>query len=163
MADFTPITTQEQFDAAIQDRIGRAKDSVRNEFAGWMSPEDVQKKVSDLETQVSDLTGTINGLNEKIKSHEDVVAEKDSKLKVYETNSEKLRIAREKGLSYEAVELLQGDDKESIEKSADALKAYLDGTNKVPPAPNPEGSGGEEKGTEKEEALRKTLKGVLGE
>lgn len=157
---FEAITTQEQFDEKVLERVGRAKDSVRKEFEGWISPEDQEKKTSGLNRQITDLNGTINKLNEKIKNHDKEIADRDSKIKAYETGSVKIRVAREKGLPYEAVEFITGDDEDSIGKSADALKGLFKDVGGEPPAPNPEGSGGKEK--DDNESYKEALKKLRG-
>lgn len=158
---FEPITTQEQFDRMIQERIGKAKDSVRKEFEGFISPDDFQKKTEKLNQQVTDLSGTIDGLNKKIKEKDDSLAEKDSTIKAYETSSAKMRIAREKGLPYEAVEFLTGEDEEAIGKSADTLKELFKAGNGAAPMADPEGNGGEETDP-KDEAFKNMLKDLEG-
>ena len=45
------------------------------------------------------------------------------RLKAYETDSVKTRIAHETGLSYDAIKFLQGDNEENIRQSAQALKS----------------------------------------
>jgi hypothetical protein len=74
----------------------------------------------------------LNEANEKITNHENDLAERDTKIKAYETRSVKMRIANEAGLSYEAIDFLQGDDEESIRKSADVLKGLV-GKQPAPP------------------------------
>lgn len=157
---FEPITTQEQFDTMIQERIGKAKDSVRKEYEGWISPKDLEEKTSGLNKQITDLNGTIDGLNDKIKNHDQEIADRDSKIKAYETSSVKIRVAREKGLPYEAVEFITGEDEDSIGKSADALKGLFKGAGAPPPTPNPEGSGGKEK--DDDESYKEVLKKLRG-
>lgn len=157
---FEAITTQEQLDAIIQERVGRAKDSVRKEFEGWISPEDQEKKTSGLNQQISDLNGQVKDLNEKVENHAQEIADRDTKIKAYETSSVKMRVAREKGLPYEAVDFITGEDEDSIGKSADALKGLFKGAGEMPPAPNPEGSGRKEK--DDDESYRKALKKLRG-
>lgn len=157
---FEAITTQEQLDAIVQERVGRAKDSVRKEFEGWISPKDLEEKTSGLNKQITDLNKTVDGLNDKIKNHEQEIADRDTKIKAYETSSVKIRVAREKGLPYEAVEFITGEDEESIGKSADALKGLFKGAGAEPPTPNPEGSGRNEQ--DDDESYRKALKKLRG-
>lgn len=148
---FKPIETQEQFDAAIGDRIKREGDKVRKEFEGYLSPEDVAKKYEGFLSPEQE--------KEKYKNHmspEDV-AKKDAIIKQHETNSAKMRIAHEMGLPYDAVGFIQGDDEEGIKKSAEALKGLV-GAGDVPPLASPEGGDGS---TDVE--LKKLLKGLEGE
>ena len=157
---FEAITTQEQLDAIVQERVGRAKDSVRKEFEGWISPKDLEEKTSGLNKQITDLNKTVDGLNDKIKNHDQEIADRDTKIKAYETSSVKIRVAREKGLPYEAVEFITGEDEESIGKSADALKGLFKGAGAELPTPNPEGSGRKEQ--DDDESYRKALKKLRG-
>ena len=50
MAEFTPITTQEQFEAIMKDRLERERTSVAKKYEGYTSPTDFhinQKAVSN--------------------------------------------------------------------------------------------------------------------
>lgn len=148
---FKPIETQEQFDAAIGDRLKREGDKVRKEFEGFLSPEDVTKKYE----------GFLSPEQEKEKykdylSPEDV-AKKDAVIKQHETNSAKMRIAHEMGLPYDAVGFIQGDDEEGIKKSAEALKGLVGAGNVPPLASLEEGNDSVDAG------LKNVLKGLKGE
>lgn len=137
MAEFKIIETQEQLDAILSERLGRAKDSVRKEFDGWISPEDLDKRTADLNAELSGLNDQIKTLTEAKATLELQLTEKDGKIAEYETNSVKLEAARKYGLSYDAIKFLQGDDKEAIEKSAESLKNLV-GAQKAQPLGNPE-------------------------
>ena len=50
------------------------------------------------------------------------IADRDSKIKGYEVSAMKHRIAHESGLSYDAVDFLQGSDEDTIRASADKFK-----------------------------------------
>lgn len=143
MSEFKAIETQEQLDTIISERIGRAKDSVRKEYEGWISPKDFEGKSKAINKKVSDLTEALNNANEKIKTHEKDIAEKDGKLRAYETTSVKTRIAHEYGLSYEAIDFIKGEDEESIKKSAEALKTLVGARKQSLPmkSTEPEGNG----------------------
>ena len=45
MAEFTPITTQEDFDKAIGERLKRERETVKKEYAGYLSPEDEKRNM----------------------------------------------------------------------------------------------------------------------
>ena len=87
-------------------------------------------------------TAEVDKLNEtmtaKLKEKDDVIAERDTKIKGYETASAKTRIARETGLSYEAIDYIQGSDEEAMKKSAEALKALIGSGKPAPPLGDPE-------------------------
>lgn len=131
MAEFTPITTQEEFEAAMKDRLAREA----KKYEGYTSPEDLEKIKTDHKSEVDKLNETMTA---KLKEKDDVIAERDTKIKGYETSSAKMRIARETGLSYEAMDYIQGSDEEAMKKSAEALKALINSGKPAPPLGDPE-------------------------
>lgn len=151
MSEFKIIETQEQFDAAIGDRLKREGEKVRKEFEGFLSPEAVSKKYEGWMSPEQE--------KEKYKNHlspEDA-AKKDAIIKKHETNSAKMRIAHEMGLPYDAVGFIQGEDEEGIKKSAEALKGLV-GAGNVPPLASLGGGDGSA-----DAGLKNVLKGLKGE
>lgn len=151
MSDFKVIETQEQLEEVLKERLKRERETAKKEFEGYLSPEDVAKKY----------TGYLSPeeVENKYKGYlspEDA-AKKDAKIKGYETDSVKTRIANEIGLSYNAVGFLRGEDEESIRKSAEALKGLV-GAGITAPLANLE-----QNSSATDTALRNTLKGLKGE
>lgn len=107
MAEFTPIETQEAFDAAIKDRIERAKKSAAadaaKQYEGWIKPEDAQKSAN----QIAALTKQ--------------VAELTAKNQAAELSALRTRIAHETGLPFELADRLHGDDEKALRADAEAL------------------------------------------
>ena len=139
MAEFTPITTQEELDKVLGERLKREKETVRKEYAGYLSPEEAAKKYA----------GYLSPDDEKKKyagylSPEEA-AKKDAQIKAYETDSVKTRIARETGIPFELAGRLAGEDEASIKKDAEALAKILGGNRggKVPPLKSTEPDGAE--------------------
>lgn len=152
MGDFKIIETQEQFDEAVKDRLKREKESVKKEFEGYLSPQQVAEKYKGYFSPEE--------AAEKYKEYlspEDA-AKLNAKIKEYETDSVKTRIAHEVGLSYDAVQYLRGDDEESIRKSAECLKGLMGAADPAPLA-NTEA----QIPSASEAALRNTLRGLKGE
>ena len=116
MEGFKIIETQEQLDEIIKGRINRERETLTKKYEGYVSPEDYQAKVKEFETSISDYSTQLQDANSKIENHNKELAERDSKIKAYESHSVKTRIANELGLSYDAVNFLQGDNEESIRK-----------------------------------------------
>ena len=127
MADFTVIETQEQFDAAIKDRLGREKAKYSEQLAGF---EETKTKLSEAEKQIADLTEALNAANEKVSGFDAQIKEKDSKLAEYATRAAKTQIAHEMGLSFDAIDFLKGETEEEIRSSAESLKNLV-GAQKV--------------------------------
>ena len=155
---FEPINTQEEFDAAVKDRLVREA----KKYEGYTSPDDLEKIKADIraesDSKIKELSGQIDTVNKQLAERDKSIEEKDAKIKGYETNSEKMRIARETGLSYEAVDYLKGDDEKSIRESAEALKALI-GNKPAPPLGDPE----PDAGNGKDEAYKKMLRKMEGE
>ena len=59
-------------------------------------------------------------------------AEKDSRIKSYEISAMKHKIAHENGLSFDAVDFLQGNDEETIKASADKFKSLMGKSHSTP-------------------------------
>lgn len=114
MADFNPINTQEEFDAAVKERYGDVTD--------------LQGKVSTHEATIADRDKTI--------------AELQGKVKGYETAALKNRIAQEKGIPMDMASRLSGEDEKSIRADADTmaagLRAYKGTAPLADPTPAPE-------------------------
>ena len=132
MSEFTAITSQEQLDAVIGDRLKRSEEKWAKKYEGYLSPDEVNARTSELEKQLNDANAALDGINKKIASHEKDIAEKDSKIKSYEISAMKHKIAHENGLSFDAVDFIQGDDEESIKASADKFKSLMGKTHSTP-------------------------------
>lgn len=152
MSDFKVIETQEQLEEVLRDRLKREGDKVRKEYEGYLSPHDAEEKYKGYLSPDAE--------KEKYKNYlsPEEVAKKDAKIKEYETDSVKTRIAHELGLSYDAVGFLKGDSEEAIRKSAESLKGLVGASNVAPLA-----STEDVLGNATEAALKNTLKGLKGE
>ena len=152
MSDFKVIETQEQLNAVLGERLRRERETVRKEYEGFLSPEDVAKKYEGYLSPDDE--------KEKYKGYlsPEEAAKKDAKIKGYETDSVKTRIAHEFGLSYEAAGFLRGDDEDTIRKSAESLKALVGNTTTAPLASTEESMASTE-----DAALKNTLNGLKGE
>ena len=155
MAEFTAITTQEEFDARIKDRMER----FAKKFEGFVSPDEVEKIRNDYDSQITALNKTVEDNAKKYSNFEKQLKERDDKISAYETGSTKTRIAHEKGLPYESIAFLQGSDEESISKSADALKAMLGSNRLSSPSKSSEPTDIDSKSV----SMKKLLNGLKGE
>lgn len=136
MGEFIPIETQEQFDAAIGERLKRERETQEKKYSGYVSPDVFSNKSKEYETKIGELNKSITDADEKLAGYDKQIAERDARIKAYETDSVKTRIAHETGLSYDAVKFLQGDNEESIRQSAQSLKSLCGGQNAAPLADN---------------------------
>lgn len=129
--EFTPITTQEEFDKAISERLKRERETITKKYADY---EELKNKVVDYEKQIGEYSRSLNEATEKIKNHDQIVGDLQSKVSKYETDSVKTRIAHEVGLPYELAVRLSGDNEEAIRKDAEGLVKIMGGQpHKAPP------------------------------
>ncbi len=151
--------SQDELNSIVQERLERAEKKFEERFSGYMSAEEVGKLKADYDKQISDLNDSMSAQSEKYAEFETQLAERDAKIKAFETNSMKNRIAHEIGLNYEAVGYLQGETEEEIKKSAEGLKSLV-GQSFVPPLANPEVDADEDS---KVLAAKKMLREMKGE
>lgn len=141
---FKTIETQEQLDAIISERLSRAKEK----YEGYTSPEDVQKLKETYDKQINELNASMTAQSDKYKDFENQLAERDSKLKAYETASVKTRIAHEVGLPYEMSTRLSGETEEEIRADAKSLVSLIGKRAPVAPlADHDEPAGSDEDAT----------------
>lgn len=150
MSEFKVIETQEEFNAAISERLKRDREKYAAEFEaqfkekGWKTPEEVAALTEDLNKQVEKLQNAAA-------STEKLLAEKDAAIakgEEYKAENEKIQIALAAGLKYEQAGRLRGNNadewKQDAKQLASEFAAYAAGQNQ--PAPLGSGSSGESTG-----------------
>lgn len=150
---FKVIETQEEFDEAIKERLTRE----REKFADY---ETIKGQVAEL-TKELESTKQKNGEYEaNKKSFDSQIAELNSKIKAYETDSAKTRIALEKGLPYAMASRLKGETEEDIAKDAESMIQLMKIGKPTPPI----AKGKEEvNGDDKKASLKELLSSVKGD
>ena len=124
MAEFTPITTQEQLDKVIGGV--KAKYEGFDDYKKKAEDYDALKAKSDgFEQQIAALNKEINGDGEKNLGYKKQLEEAQGKIKGYEISSLKMRIAHENGIPYELAGRLSGSDEEEIKKDAETMAKFL--------------------------------------
>ena len=126
MSDFKPITTQEEFDAAIKERLAREK-------AKYSDYDQLKSRVTELETENVDLKSTIEANNQSKADADKQLEEMQSKIAGYETASLRTRVALQHGLPYDLADRLQGTDEESLKVDAERLAGFIKKTQPVAP------------------------------
>jgi len=135
MSEFKPITTQEEFDAAISARLERE----RGKYADYET----------LKEQVGTLTTERDTANQQL-------ADANARIKNYETNSVKMRIAQEKGIPAQMASRLTGETEEDIAKDADILAQIF----KAAKGTAPLFDGSQPVGDDKDAALKQLLQNL---
>jgi len=128
--------TQEEVNKLVGQARLEGKEAGRKEFEGWISPDELAKQTNELNEQLTGLNDQLKTLSDEKTNLQTQLTEKDGQIAKYEIDSVKTRIARECGLSYEAIGFLQGEDEEAIKKSAESLKAIVGANKTLPPYNN---------------------------
>ena len=140
MADFTPITTQAEFDAAIAERLSRQEKSVMARFEGAIPKADADKLKAGYEAQIEELKRQIETATSAQAASEQQLTDALSKCRAYESASVKTRIALECGLPYGMAGRLSGETEEEIRRDAESLRGMMKPA--AAPLASPEPSGG---------------------
>lgn len=147
MSEFKPITTQEEFDAAIKERLSREK-------AKYSDYDQLKSRVTELETENVGLKSTIEANNQSKADADKQLEELQDKIAGYETASLRTRIALKHGLPYDLADRLQGNDEESFEADAERLAGFIKPTTKVAPIRETEPQVGDNKTMQMKSMLR---------
>lgn len=131
MSEFTAITTQEEFDKAVQQRIQREQDTLAKKYADY---DQIKTRNAELETEVGTLKATMEESSKVAKTHETTVSELNAKIAGYETANLRTRIAVQHGIPLDLAERLVGTDEASIKADAERLAGFI-GNKTQPPAP----------------------------
>lgn len=156
MADFTPITinSQEELNRMFGERAEAARrgerERLEKQYAGF---DDFKAKAEKYDADVKALNEKITGLEGEKTTSAAKISELEGKVREYETNSVKMRIARECGLPAELADRLSGEDEKAMRTDAEALAKLIKGQN-VAPIYKPTGEGGNDG---KDAALRSLL------
>lgn len=125
MGDFKEIKTQEEFDNAIKERLDR-------ERAKFKDYDELKTTIQNLNNELATARTTLQQNADAKKDLDNQIAELNKKIKGYETDSAKTRIALECGLPYELAGRLTGESEEDIKKDAEKLAGMM-----KPPTPAP--------------------------
>lgn len=164
--NFTPITTQEEFDKRLVDRLAQKERSVEKKYEGFVSPTDFatteQKYKDQIQVLNAQLQDAQNSSNEKYKDYispeklKEIKDEYDTKIAKYETDSVKTRIASEMGIPSSFISRLKGTTEDEIKEDAKLFAKYFE---KHPPTYEPDPISGS-KDQKVEVATRNFLKGL---
>lgn len=156
MAEFKIIETQEQFDAAISERLKRDRESFAKRFEGYKSPEDLQKITDGLNAQIKALEEEKSSFAATIKEKDAKIAESDK----YRTDLAKTRIALKAGLDIKYADRLRGKDEKEWEADAKDLAKDFAASHYTPPSASHEPVS---TGNDKEAARRAAFKSMLAD
>lgn len=154
MADFKPITTQEEFDAAIKARLDRQEKTIEARYSDYETLKEAAAKHDD---ERRNWHSQAQETAEKIKKLTAELETAKATIKTHETQALKVAIAAEIGLPAGLTDRLAGNTPEEIRKDAEALKAVFDKENvKNLPGFKPEAAPGDAKAA----AFKSVLSGL---
>ena len=162
MAEFQPITisSQEELNKMFADRAEAARraehDRMEKQYAGF---DDYKAKADKYDADISAKDQRITELEGEKSNSAAKISELEGKIREYESNSVKMRIARETGLPAELADRLSGTDEAAMRTDAENLVKLIRGQN-VAPMYRPTGEGGNDL---KDAALKDLLKKVRNE
>ena len=137
MAEFKPITTQKEFDDAVDARL-------RQELAKYSDYDDLKKKNEGYEKTLAANSKTIATLQGQVKG--------------YEVGAIKSKVARELGIPEGMAGRLSGETEEEIRKDAEGMATFFSKTTPAAPLADPETTT-----KAKSENLRSMLQDLRGE
>lgn len=142
--EFKPITTQEDFDAAIKSRLERQErktaEEVEKRFEGWISPKDAEERDSKITT-----------LSQELSAKKGEIEQLTAENKKYANDAVRAKIAHEKGIPFELASKLSGETEEEIRADADTLAKYISKAQSSPKFNS------EQRADDKKAALRNVL------
>ena len=147
MSEFKPITTQEEFDAAIKERLSREK-------AKYSDYDQIKSLVEDLKKENVDLKSTIEANHQSKEDADKQLEVLQNQIAGYETASLRTRIALQYGLPYDLADRLQGTDEESFKADAERLAGYMKRAQPVAPVRETEPQVGDNKTMQMKSMLR---------
>ena len=131
MSEFKPITTQEEFDAAIKGRLSREKEK-------YGDYDQLKSRVTELEEENVGLKSTIEATNQSKADADKQLEDLQNKIAGYETASLRTRVALQYGLPYDLADRLQGTDEESLKADAERLAGFMKPVSKIAPVKSTE-------------------------
>lgn len=169
MGEFKAITTQEELDQIIGERLTRDRAARQKEITDkYGSLEELTKSKKALEDQVNALNGQIVTLNSQIEGQAKKYADYDAKLaeltaaqtkvKEYEAASIKQRIAHESGIPYELAGRLAGSTEDELKADAKLIAGFIQ-KREAPPLGSNEPAGT----STTDAAMRQLLNSLKGE
>lgn len=126
MSEFKPITTQEEFDAAIKGRLSREKEK-------YGDYDQLKSRVAELEEENVGLKSTIEATNQSKADADKQLEDLKNQIAGYETANLRTRVALQHGLPYDLADRLQGTDEESFKADAERLVGYIKKSQPVAP------------------------------
>lgn len=154
---FKPIETQEELDKIIggirAEATERAIKKTKEEYAGF---DDLKSENQSLKEQLAKAEKSAVESAEKYKDFDSKISELNAKVKGYELNEMRVKVAREAGLAYELASRISGTTEDEMRADAETLSGFFKPNSQ--PLADPEGGVSKENSTRT--AMKKFLKDI---
>ena len=131
--EFTPIESQEQFDAMVKERVERAKKSAAKEFETQLKDlEGIKEQLTSKEEEITALKAKIGGFESEKKTSEESYHAMEKELSELKLKALKTQIAMDNNLPPDMADRIKGDDEEAMRADAEKLASYVN--RKVAPS-----------------------------
>lgn len=142
MADFKAINTQEEFDAAVKDRLDRQA----AKFADYDDLKAAKKELDELkgkklDEQLAALQAEYDKAKTTLADHDKIVSDLTTRATNAEHKLKQREIAHAAGIPVELADRINGSTDEEMTKDAEMLAKFAKGGGSVLPLGNPDGSG----------------------
>ena len=132
--EFTPIETQEQFDAMVKERVERAKKSTAKEFETQLKDlESIKEQLTSKDAELEALKAKITDFESEKKANEESYQGMQKELSELKLKALKTNVAIEAGLPADLADRLTGEDEETLKADAEKLASFV-GSKKVAPS-----------------------------
>ena len=125
MSEFTPISTQEEFDKAIKSRLAQKDREAEEKYKDYLSPDKVSSLKEDYEKKLEEAKKSAKEAAEKLSAIDLTVSELTKRAEAAENSLLKNEIAYANNLPLELAGRLVGTTKEELTKDAETLAALL--------------------------------------
>ena len=147
MSEFQAITTQEDFDKAIQKRLAQKDREAEEKYRDYLAPDKVDALKSEYDKRLADASALVKDAQAKLAKHDEEVAALMTRATTAEGKLLKNSIANKHGIPLDLADRLLGDTAEEIEKDAQSFAGYFAPTHGAPmrsndPSGAPSGSVG---------------------
>lgn len=160
MSDFTPITTQEEFDKAIKGRLAQKDRECEEKYKDYLSPEKVSELKKSYEDKLAADKDLLKAADDKVKEHDKIVSELTDRAEKAEKSLLKNKIAYDHKLPLELANRLVGENEEELKKDAESL-ASLVSPKGAPPLKSYDSNNGAGNAGTNETAAFQALLGAL--
>lgn len=146
MSEFQAITTQEDFDKAIQKRLAQKDREAEEKYRDYLAPDKVDALKSEYDKRLADASALVKDAQAKLAKHDEEVAALMTRATTAEGKLLKNSIANKHGIPLDLADRLLGDTAEEIEKDAQSFAGYFAPTHGAPmrstdPSQNAGGNG----------------------